>query len=217
MKKFFACVVILAIFSSVVFYFGWTQFRVKPQQVGIVISKTDGIDETPVTNGTFSWHKEFLIPTNAELKLFSIKPVNLTKTVKGQLPSGNVYTAVYNSSDNFDYFLSFSMSLTVSPEALVKLIKENKVTDNDDLSAYLEKSGDVLAQLAADYYLKKARENENFRPESVRRDDLLKAIQFYKDCPEIELSIFALLESKIPDYTLYKKMQSAGVEAEVAE
>ena len=115
MKKFFACVVILAIFSSVVFYFGWTQFRVKPQQVGIVISKTDGIDETPVTNGTFSWHKEFLIPTNAELKLFSIKPVNLTKTVKGQLPSGNVYTAVYNSSDNFDYFLSFSMSMTEKP------------------------------------------------------------------------------------------------------
>ena len=54
MKKFLISLFILIIFSAVVFFFGWTQYRVKPEEFGVVISKTDGIDETPVENGKFS-------------------------------------------------------------------------------------------------------------------------------------------------------------------
>ena len=88
MKKFLACVFILAVFTGAVFYVGWTQFRVKPDTIGIVVSKTNGVDEKPVLNGEFAWHWQFLLPTNATLKTFQIKPVSVQKTISGCLPSG---------------------------------------------------------------------------------------------------------------------------------
>ena len=208
MKKFFTCLLILAVFFAVVFYTGWTQFRVKPGQVGVVISKTDGINDNPVKNGEFAWNWQFLLPTNAELKCFTITPLNTTKTVKGKLPSAEFYSAVYSSSELFDYEFEFSISLTTYPEAVVELLKLNKITCSDDLQDYLNGAADSIAQLAADYYLKKSQENQYFRPESVRRDDLLRSIQIYNEYPEVELSTFALVSSKIPDFTLYRKTQS---------
>ena len=207
MKKFSISLFILILFSSVVFFIGWTQFKVKADKVGVVISKTSGIDDTPVENGLFSWHWQFLLPTNASLKTFSIVPLNTTKTITGQLPSGDLYTSIYNSPDNFSYRFKFSISLTLSPQAIVQLLKLNKITDDTDLHSYLENAADGIAQLAADYYLKKAAENPDFRPESVRREDLLRNIKIYEDYPELDLSVFALTDSKIPDYTLYKKVR----------
>jgi hypothetical protein len=211
MKKFSISLFILVLFSAVVFFIGWTQFKVKADKVGVVISKTSGVDDEPVENGIFSWHWQFLLPTNASLKTFSIVPLNTSKTVTGELPSGGVYTSIYNSHDNFSYRFKFTISLTVSPKAIVQLVKLNKITDSADLTNYLENAADGIAQLAADYYLKKASENPDFRPESVRREDLLRNIKIYEDYPEIDLSVFALTDSKIPDYTLYRKVRTQAL------
>ena len=139
MKKFLACVFILAVFSGLVFYFGWTQFRVKPDTIGIVVSKTSGIDEKPVQNGEFAWHWQFLLPTNAILKTFHIKPVDSIKTINGTLPSGDAYAAIYGAEGLFDYSFTFDISLTVSPQAIVELMELNKITDDSDLATYLER------------------------------------------------------------------------------
>ncbi|MCR4579759.1 MAG: hypothetical protein K5681_05375 [Treponema sp.] len=207
MKKFSISLFILALFFAVAFFIGWTQFKVKPESVGVVTSKTSGVDKLPVENGKFSWHWQFLLPTNAKLTVFSIKPVSVNKTIKGELPSGTLYTSIFNSQDAFSYYFKFSISLTIGPEALVELVSQNKITNNEDLQVYMENAADTIAQLAADYYLKKASENKSFRPESVRREDLLRNIKIYEDFPEIELMIFALTESKIPDYQLYERIR----------
>lgn len=207
MKKFLACVFILAIFSGAVFYIGWSQFRVKPNQMGIVVSKTHGVEDKPVLNGEFSWYWQFLLPTNAEIRTFEIKPVNVSKTVTGSLPSGDAYSSLYNAPNLFDYKFTFDISLTVSPENVVELVKQNKVTNDSDLSAYLEGAASTLAQLASDYILKRASDNPLFRAESVRREEILKGIHIYKNFPEIDVSVFSLSESKLPDYAMYKKIQ----------
>lgn len=205
MKKFNICLFILACFAAAVFWIGWTQFKVKPDTCGILISKTSGIYEKPILPGEFNWNWQFLIPTNTELKLFSIKPVNKTKTITGSLASGNIYSSQFGTSDNFDYKFTFSISLTVAPEALIDLIKLNKISNNEDLDAYLTNAADTIAQIAADYYLKKSAESSSFRPEAVRREELIKNTQSYKEFPEIELFVFALTDCKIPDYSLYQK------------
>lgn len=216
MKKFLVCVFILAVFTGVVFYIGWTQFRVKPNQMGIVISKTHGIDEKPVLNGEFSWHWQFLLPTNAEVRTFEIKPVNVEKTVTGTLPSGEAYAALYNADKLFDYSFSFDISLTVSPQSVVELVSLNKITNDSDLEAYLEGAAATLAQLASDYILKRASENSYFRPESLRREEILKGIQIYREFPEIDVSTFALTQIKLPDYSMYRKIQGNVPEMEVS-
>ncbi len=208
MKKFLACVFILAIFSGVIFYFGWTQFRVKPDTIGIVVSKTNGIDDKPVQNGEFAWHWQFLLPTNATLKSFHIKPVESVKTISGALPSGEAYAAIYGAEGLFNYSFTFDISLTVSPEAVVELMKLNKITDDSDLGAYLEGAAGTLAQHAANFILTKAQDNPDFRAESLRREEILRGIQIYKDFPEIDVSVFSIQNSKLPDYKMYKKIQN---------
>ncbi len=206
MKKFLACVFILMVFTGVVFYIGWTQFRVKPDTIGIVVSKTSGVDDKPVLNGEFAWHWQFLLPTNAVLKTFQIKPVSLQKTVSGTLPSGEAYAAIYNADKLFDYSFTFDIQLTVSPEAVVSLMQLNKITDDKDLTAYLEGAAGTLAQHAASYILSRAESSSNFRTESLRREEILRGIQIYKDFPEIDVSVFSIQSSKLPDYNMYKKI-----------
>ena len=208
MKKFLACVFILAVFSGVVFYYGWTQYRVKPDTIGIVVSKTNGVDDKPVENGKFAWHWQFLLPTNATLKTFQIKPLNTTKTITGSLPSGEAYASIYGAEGLFNYSFTFDISLTLSPEAIVELMKLNKISDDSDLTAYLEGAAGTLAQHAANFILSKAQENQSFRVESLRREEILRGIQIYKDFPEIDVSVFSIQSSKLPDYNMYKKIQN---------
>ena len=208
MKKFLACIFILAFFSGTVFFIGWTQFRVKPDTIGIVVSKTNGIDDKPVQNGEFAWHWQFLLPTNATVKTFHIRPFNTLKNITGTLPSGDAYASIYSASGLFDYSFTFEISLTVSPEALVELMKLNKITDDSDLTAYLEGAAGTLAQHAAAFLLSRAGSNPDFRAESLRREEILKGIQIYKDFPEIDVSVFSIQNTKLPDYKMYRKIQS---------
>lgn len=206
MKKFLACVFILAVFTGAVFYVGWTQFRVKPDTIGIVVSKTNGVDEKPVLNGEFAWHWQFLLPTNATLKTFQIKPVSVQKTISGCLPSGEAYASIYNANGLFDYSFTFDIQLTVSPEAVVELMQLNKITDDSDLQTYLEGAAGTLAQHAAAYILNRAENNSAFRTEALRREELLRGIQIYKDFPELDVSVFSIQKSKLPDYNMYNKI-----------
>ena len=208
MKKFLACVLILAVFTGAVFYVGWTQFRVKPDTMGVVVSKTNGVDDKPVLNGEFAWHWQFLLPTNATLKTFQIKPVNIQKTITGTLPSGEAYASIFNADGLFDYSFTFDILLTVSPEAVVELMKLNEITDDITLTAYLEGAAGTLAQHAAAYILNRAEGNASFRIESLRREEILRGIQIYKDFPEIDVSVFSIQASKLPDYNMYKKISN---------
>ena len=208
MKKFLACVFILAVFTGAVFYIGWTQFRVKPDTMGVVVSKTSGVDEKPVLNGEFAWHWQFLLPTNASLKIFQIKPVSVQKTVSGTLPSGEAYASIYGAQGLFDYSFTFDILLTLSPEAVVELMQLNKITDDKDLAEYLEGAASTLAQKAANYILNRADGNPAFRAESLKREEILRGIQIYKDFPELDVSVFAIVTSKLPDYNMYKKISN---------
>ncbi len=208
MKKFLACLFILAVFTGAVFYIGWTQFRVKPDTMGVVVSKTSGVDSKPVLNGEFAWHWQFLLPTNATLKTFQIKPVSVQKTISGTLPSGEAYASIYGAQGLFDYSFTFEILLTLSPEAIVELLQLNKITDDKDLTEYLEGAGSTLAQKAANYILSRADGNPSFRTESLKREEILRGIQIYKDFPEIDVSVFAITSSKLPDYNMYKKISN---------
>ena len=78
-RIFFVCFIILVLFSGALFFIGWTQFRVKADTAGVLVSKTGGVNENVIEGREFSWHWEFLLPTNAQLRLFSTKPVMVEK------------------------------------------------------------------------------------------------------------------------------------------
>ena len=196
---------LLLIAAGFVFYLGWTQIKIKPGTFGIIQSKIGGIRTKAVVPGEFSWSWDFLIPTNAKLNVFESKPVNKTTKISGNFQS---YDLNGNYSDYLNYYFNFSISLSFTPEAIVSLLKDNYISDDEDLHAYLSNVADSLAQMAADYYLRRSMADSSFNPQSVKRDELISAIASYKDFPEIDVTIFALTDFKLPNYNLYNKQKN---------
>ena len=62
--------------------------------------------------------------------------------------------------------------------------------------------------MAADYYLRRSMADSSFNPQSVKRDELISAIASYRDFPEIDVTIFALTDFKLPNYNLYNKQKN---------
>ena len=145
MKKVIAIFFILLVSAGVVFYFGWTQFKVGAGECGVLISKTSGVNSEPVLPGKFSWHWESLLPTNAVLRVFSLKPRTVTKTVSGSLPSADVYSTAFQSAPDFSYRFDFICTARVTPENIIALVKSGIVTDAESLDAYLDSSCTALA------------------------------------------------------------------------
>lgn len=130
------------------------------------------------------------------------------KTINGTLPSGEAYASIYNAQGLFDYSFTFEISLTLSPEALVELMELNKITDDSDMESYFEGAAGSLAQHAASYILGLSEGNPGFRVESLKREEILRGIQIYKDFPELDVIVFSVLNSKLPDYNMYKKISN---------
>ena len=215
MKKTFIAFFILLIFCGAVFFIGWTQLRVEPDSCGIVVTKLNGASEKPIQPGEFYWNWEFLLPTNAQLITFKVTPANLTKTTSGSLPSGQVYSSIYSSPNNFDYSFTISMTLSVSAEQIASMYKAGKISDNTTLTEYLNTCGDTISQLVTNFYLKKLKDNPYLPIESYRRDEIVNSIRAYNEIPEVDIYQLALVSSKVPDYNLYDKMKKNYMESPV--
>ena len=181
--KNFICFLILLIFGAFVFFVGWTQIRVKPGSIGIVQSKTSGISSKIIIPGKFSWHKEFLIPTNAQIEKFEYKPYNGTKTISGKRNNG-------------DFSFTFQISLSYEPELIADLLNDNKISNQQDFESYLDGVAAYLAQRSADYLITKFYQTPYYSPQSVTISELVSAIAFYKDYPDFDINVLT-----ITDYT----------------
>ncbi len=206
---------ILLIFGGCVFYFGWTQIKIKPDTCGIVQSKIGGINDKIVIPGEFSWYWDFLIPSNAKLNVFEMKPYNTTKKISGNFQS---YDSNGSYNDYLNYYFDYSISFSYTPEAILHLLKENYISDNEDFKIYLDNAAASLAQIASDYFLKRSAADSSFNPQSVKRDELVAAIASYKDFPELDLTIFSLTDFKLPNYNLYNRQKyTSSFEEETGE
>lgn len=208
LTSFLVCLLILIAFGGFVFFIGWTQFKIEPNNVGILISKTSGINNKPIYPGTFSWHWEFLIPTNAQLKMFTQEPYIISKEVKGTLPNGEIYQTSYNKNLDFSYDLNFSITIKVTPENTLKLLKENIITDQASLSNYINNAVAIATQKITSYCLETSENNISFRPEAISPQELIKISNISEQYPELTFDSILIMNSKLPDYNLYIKARN---------
>lgn len=206
MKK-LICLLIIAVFSGFVFYTGWTQIKIKPETIGIVQSKIKGINSNPVVPGKYSWNWEFLIPGNAVLKSFDLKPYNSSKTISGAVANGDAFT----TSDLLSYRFTYSITLSYTPESIVNLLKSNFISSQEDFETYLSNAADYICQSATNFYLSKLNFDSTFKPEYIKRDELIKNINSYKEFPELDVVIISLTDYKLPNYPLYNKLQNQSI------
>jgi hypothetical protein len=179
--KNFICFLILLVFGGFVFFLGWTQIKVKPGNIGVVQSKTGGINSKIIIPGKFSWHKEFLIPTNAQIQKFEYKPYNGSKTITGKRYTG-------------DYTFTFQISLSYEAELIADLLNDNKISNQDDFESYLDGVASYLSQRAADYILIKFNHDPFFSPQSLTISELVSALAFYKEYPDFDINVLAITD-----------------------
>ena len=132
MKKFLVFILIILILGGVGFFFGWAQLPVPIGSYGVVRSKTHGVDPVIITEGETRWIWYKLIPANAEINVFTIKPITRTFRLTGSLPSGNIYADIAGIRTDFSWEFIGDFSFSVKPESLPALSeRENIITQAD--------------------------------------------------------------------------------------
>ena len=198
--------VILLGFSGFVFYTGWTQFKVDSGNVGIVVSKTGGVNPNPITHDKFSWSWEFLLPTNARVVNFVPKTLSFQKSSSGLLPSGGEYAKVFNGAADFSYSFDFSIDVKASIDEICALLKAGEIKSQDDLEKLLERKAENFASLAAQKILSAALSSAgtDFSKAQSLVDDAAKEYSGAQK-GSFEIQSVTLKKFSVPDIALYKK------------
>lgn len=209
MKKstsFFMCLIILLAAGGFAFYLGWSQFKVKPGDVGIMVSKTGGTNHEPVTHERFSWNWEFLIPTNASLLTFTPKPYTFEKSVGGILPSGKEYEKVYGGAVDFSYSFVFSITLKCTAEQIASLVAANEISSQDDLEKFLERTASLACAAAANAGISALEKGEVSSVQDAKSIMEEAAESGVKNC---SLESLELLSHSVPAIALYKNAMAS--------
>ncbi len=196
------CLIILLVFAGALFFIGWTQFKVPSDGFGIIRSKTGGIKKELVLPGEFSWHWEFLIPTNAELHTFRLKNYQLSKKITGTLPSGEVYSTLNDGRADFSYSFDFSMTASISEEKITELFAAGEIFDQTSLDTYVEHEAESVARLITASILSLSEKNPLMMPETFTTEKLLSLADTET---AVTLKSIVIHGAKFPDYSLYQK------------
>lgn len=217
MKKFFAILFFLLLIGGIgfLFYRGWTQFRVKAGECGIVISKISGVLDEPVESGKFSWHWEFLLPTNARLISFSLNERQITKNFSGELPSAKLFSSAWKGESDFSYSYDFSCSAKVSPKNLVQLVKDGKIENEETLQAYVERECLSIGEKAVSFILYEASE-KNIQT-VFSKDDFFSNLKIADETKFIEIENCTVKVLKQADMSLYKAARENFLESQKLE
>ncbi|MDR1325048.1 MAG: hypothetical protein LBK00_03315 [Treponema sp.] len=148
LKKFLWTLLILAVLGGVVFFFGWAQLTVPADAYGVMISKTHGLDHTPIMAGEFRWVWYKLIPSNVEIQIFRLKNMFRPVRTDGTLPSGAEYAALAGSTADFSYQIEAALSFSIKPESLIDLVSSKHINGQDGLDAFEETLADEIQAFA---------------------------------------------------------------------
>lgn len=209
-RSFLASFTVLLVFAAFVFFVGWTGRKVDAGKIGIVVSKTSGVSRKIAENGKISWFWQFLIPKNAELKTFSVLPYGFRKTVSGTLPSADFYNIFSGSKPDFSYSADFSFSLEISPEGILNLVRENKISDQASLDSYLERKAASFSEAAENLIVERfssdlKTDGNTEKPFFLDASDIIRKSGFFENNPELDIADFSVTNQKLPDYNLYRK------------
>lgn len=206
-KKFFANLVVLAIFAGAVFYAGWIQFQVKAGTCAIMTSKTCGLHDGVFSYGEFAWRWERLLPTNITLESFNIGNREYQFEISGQLPCAGAYSSVLPEKNDFAYSYVIKLNLGIESQAILDLYKGNKIRTNQDLDSYLETKGRLAGSLIAEYLTK---DTSYIKKISLTEDEMSALMSGHsRDFSGIGISSVSLVSAKYPDIELYEKAKAA--------
>lgn len=204
MKKFFVSVIIIAIFAGILLFIGWTQFSIPSGTTGVMISKTGGIHPSAIIPGEFTWRWERLLPTNTEIRVFSMYPKTVTSTLSGSLPSAEIYSPMLEGRPDFSYSFTVSLDLQLKQGSLPSFVRRTNALGQDELHEYLTTKAQEAAKDVLDYILN-SQKNNSLSALSISYDteSILKSLHTGSKYSDITFDSVHIQTVKLPDVELY--------------
>lgn len=206
-KRFLGNLIVLVIFSAAVFYIGWISFHVNSGCCAVMSSKTSGLYPETVQSGTFLWRWERLLPTNVTIEEFSLSPVNISFSLKGELPSSETFARSLDKNYDFSYSFNFTYDFLPSSQEIYSLYKEGKISSQADFNDYLEMCAKEMAgRVVSEIFSKHENMDQFFSSEKIM------------ELSGSESRGFSMLDSarinnfKIPDYESYNMAKTLYTE-----
>ncbi len=210
MKKFIISLIILLIFGATVFFIGWIQIYVPVDSQAVLISKTSGIKNEVIKAGDFTWCWERLLPTNTELRHFSLYPRNYKKTITGTLPSADVYTYMIEGEPNFSYNFSVDMTIQIKSEKLPELIKSTGLKNQSELENYISSQADTVARSVIQYVIEESIDDIDYVVQASLSDtELITAINAPSRFPYLEITSIKVNNVILPDIIMYNHAKNS--------
>lgn len=204
MKKFIILFIIIVILGGTAFVAGWLQIFIPPDTYCVAFTKTGGFDTYITEPGTFSWRWERLIPTNMTLFKFKLQPIRRDVALKGELPSGTIYSTVLPGEPDFTYNLNLSISFMLKPSALPDLVSKHNLRP-DTIDQWYK----TLVNSAFHYVSKQLLTLNNIKNYYSSSDVTFKLKNTVdKEYPFLEISDISINDMSLPDIDLYKKAKN---------
>ena len=209
MKKFTVFLLVLILLGGAGFFFGWAHRTVPPGSYGVMRSRTHGLDPQVIREGEFRWVWYKLIPTNAQVTVYTLGPVTRQIRSSGSLSSGDVYAALAGLDADFSWEVTGEFSFSLRPEALPELTVREHLSGNADLRSFELR----LAERIEHFVL------QRLKAYADREDgETMATIRFTGSLPELDnaiLSAFPEIQNLIctirvvrfPDYVLFRSLK----------
>jgi hypothetical protein len=195
MKKFIALLVVLVLLGGAGFFIGWAGLTLPLGSVGVLRSKTHGVDPDIIQDGTFRWVWYRLIPTNAEVIPFALKPKTGKIEISGEFPLGETYKTFVKNA-NFAWKLELTYHFSIKPDYLPALVRDKGIENDEDLEKYETDIVSVIESRAQNFSV--TRELfENLSSPTLENE--LRA-----SFPEVDFLEFRWKPLVTPDFALYE-------------
>jgi hypothetical protein len=203
MKKVVFVFFTLLILGGIIFFFGWVQYRVPSGSYGVMRSKTHGVDTAVIREGEFRWEWYAVIPMNAEVAVYTLKPIEQAIGIRGSLPSGDIYASFAGLEADFSYEYSGSLSFMLKPDTLPALTADRGIANQEELEAYQRRLADEIVSFSVRRLEEYAGEGDELLESAADRleADILRAY------PDIENLFCAIRAARFPDFALYRAVR----------
>ncbi len=210
MKKFIISLIILLIFGAAVFFIGWIQIYIPVDSVAVLVSKTSGVKNEIIQAGEFTWSWERLLPTNTEIRTFSLNPKKYTENITGTLPSAEFYKQMIEGEPDFNFNFSVDITMNIKKEKLPELVKNAGIQNQEDLESYLSVQSDTIAQSVITHVLENSvKDNDYVMQVSLSDTELITGINASKNYSNLEIISIKINNTTLPDIALYKQAKES--------
>ncbi|MCL2600112.1 MAG: hypothetical protein FWD88_02910 [Treponema sp.] len=207
MKKFLATVFVLVVLAGLGLFFGWAQRGVPPDSYGVLRSRSHGLDPGLVVPGEFRWVWYRLIPTNARVQVFRIRPFQRQFRAAGVLPSGRIYSAFVGLRDDFSWEVNATMSFSLRPEALIPLAETRNIGTQEELDDHKSDLADEI-QAFVSRWIDQGGEFARHTDTLLGGGELRAlSMEIERRFPDVAGFSLRINSARLPDFGMYERVR----------